>query len=67
MTTYQKLKAENLKLKQQLDIVCNEPDTLEAITIVHQYKFSRHAERVLMSGGPVNRLEQFHGFLKIIS
>lgn len=53
MTTYQKLKAENLRLRQELDKVCNEPGTLDAFNIKMKYRLNRAAERVIWAGGTI--------------
>lgn len=61
MTAYQKLKAENIKLKQQLDIVCNET-SVEAMDIKLHYRLKRMTERAVWAGSPVC-VEKFNGFI----
>ena len=66
MTTYQKLKAENLRLKQELDIVCNEPDNYRAKLIICRYKIQRSIETNVMSGSVPDYSGNpvaFHGFI----
>lgn len=50
MNSYQKLKAENIKLKQQLDIVVNEPDSKDGVVIRTIWKMNRKIEGAVMAG-----------------
>lgn len=65
MTTYQRLKAENLKLKQELDIASND-DSLEAIIIKNKYKLLRWNENYIWKDGIDSTMTRFQGFLKSI-
>lgn len=51
MTAYQKLKAENLKLKQQLITVATNPDSIDAKIILFGYKINADIEKALWHGG----------------
>lgn len=52
LTPYQKLKKQVSTLKKQLDIVCNDPDTLEAMGIRVSWKIMRKVENEMMKGNP---------------
>lgn len=66
MTSYQKLKAENSKLKKQLDIVCNE-DGIDSYNIKMQYKIKRKFEKgIWFGGGNVNQVI-FNGIIPQIN
>lgn len=54
LSAYQKLKAKNILLRQQLDIVCNEPDTSAAMGIKSVWKLNRQIENQIMSGTPIS-------------
>lgn len=53
MTPYQKLKAEVAKLKSDLDIVVNEPYSVNGITISMEWKLKRRVENAIMAGSPI--------------
>lgn len=50
MNSYQKLKAENLKLKQHLDIVVNEPDSKDGFAIRTFWVMNRRIKGDVMVG-----------------
>jgi len=54
MNSYQKLKAENLKLRQQLDTLANEPDSDNGLLIKTLWRMNRKTESYIMSGNPTN-------------
>jgi len=56
-TAYQKLKNKVSLLSQQLDIVCNEPETSAALGIKMVWKMNRQIENQIMSGTPTNIFE----------
>ena len=58
MTAYQKLKAENERLKRDLREVCLNPDSYLSFIIKKGYKLNRDLVREIMIGGPIiNRME----------
>ena len=61
MTTYQKLKAENLKLKRELDIVCNEQNSEDAHYIKGKYIILRAAEKAVFNGNPIGFCDKVIG------
>lgn len=68
MTSYQKLKAENQRLREELATVCLFPDSMRAKTIVVQHKMGKQIEDALWHASPmVNRDgSEFTGFLKAV-
>ena len=66
MTSYQKLKAENLKLKQDLITLSTYPDSVKAIIIKAEWVMISKTEEALWMGN--NEMPQvFKGFLDQIS
>lgn len=53
MTTYQRLKAENKKLKRELQIILFEPDSYEAQSIKFGYSLLNDIEKQIMFGNPI--------------
>jgi len=67
MTTYQRLKLENEKLKQELFVLANKPDSIDGIIIKNKWVFKKKLEDATMAGdidgkmffgGLLNRVEQ---------
>ncbi len=54
MTPTQKLKAEIEKLKHDLDIVVNEPNTSDGVTIIMEWRLKRRIEGQIMSGSAIS-------------
>ena len=52
MTTYQKLKKENMELRRELDMLANEPDCAASIIIKMKYRLSRRMKEALWFGNP---------------
>lgn len=65
MTTYQRLKAENLKLKQELILLANEPNSIDGIIIKNKWVFTKKAEDAYMAGN-INDKVIFYGLLSRI-
>ena len=59
MSPYQKLKAEVAKLKQDLDIVVNEPFSMRGLEIAHQWKLNRKMEESIMAGSVSDETEKY--------
>lgn len=57
LSPYQKLKKQVHDLRQQLDIVCNEPDTRAGIEIKMVWKMNRMVERQIMAGNTTQLIE----------
>jgi hypothetical protein len=49
-TTYQRLKADNLRLRRELFKVCAEPHSIEAVSIVISYKMQAELEKAIWFG-----------------
>lgn len=54
MTPTQKLKAEISKLTHELDILANEPHSVEGVTIKMQWVLKRRLEDTIMQGSPTS-------------
>ena len=59
MTAYQKLKAENERLKQELMLICNKPNSPGTTIIKRKYQFLQNVEELLWQGDTtkINRME----------
>ncbi len=52
MTSYQKLKKENKKLKEIIDALIFRPDSADALHYKFNYKLVRDTENAIMAGSP---------------
>lgn len=50
MNSYQKLKEENKKLRQQLRLVCCNPESIEALLIKGDQQMYQHYENKILKG-----------------
>ena len=57
LTAYQKLKAENERLKQELMILANMNSSVSAALIKRKYQFLQEVENEIMKGSPNDRME----------
>lgn len=53
VTTYQRLKAENKRLRKEIYIILFEPDSFEAIEIKFGYSLLNDIEKAIMAGNPI--------------
>ncbi len=59
MTSYQKLKAENIKLKQQLRLLATNPTCEQSIFILFTQKILAKQEEMFWNGNPANLLQDY--------
>lgn len=65
MTSYQKIKADNERLRLEIFALVNAPDSVEAISIKHKYKMIIQVEKAVWMGDSTANI--FNGFLKQIA
>lgn len=54
LSTYQRLKQENEKLKQQLMIVAGQPNTFKAELILFEWRLFYNMEQMIWAGSPLS-------------
>ena len=63
MTTYQRLKAENERLKKELFIVCNDQKCEQSQMIIAKYRLLLKAESSFWAGNSLLKQNNFKGLL----
>ena len=62
LSSYQKLKKENLKLKREIRTLVDNPESIEAFRISQSYKFEFDTERIMLNGDR-NSKSGYSGFI----
>lgn len=66
-TTYQRLKRENQKLKQELREVCTNPTSMKSIQIITRQEIIKKQEDIFLMGSPTTEpISKRPGFINFI-
>lgn len=67
MTSYQKLKAENAKLREHIHTLITKRGTAEELLVRENYKMQYHIEDAVWQGSHESLPSSFHGLIPHIS